>query len=194
MKIPSGENLGDATAQPTNLRLAASNPAAFGQGLASVAQEIAAKQQQDDDTQALFEARRKLDQWERTAIWDPQKGAVARQGRDAFDLPQTMPTDFDRAASDIEADMPLRIRRPFQALALARREQVASWADKHALRQRESFNEQSYQADRQSFMDNAMLYAADPARLNTEIALMNDRTIGHLRSKGAPDELIVLVE
>lgn len=194
MRIPLGEGLGDAVAQPTNLRSAANNPDAFGAGLARVATGIGAdmvqKQQQDDDSQAIFEARRKLDDWERTAIWDPQKGAVAKKGRDAFDLPQTLPGEYDQVASEIATSADPRVKRAVQGLVLARREQVTAFADGHALKQREWFNEQSYQADRQNFLDNAALYASDPVRVQTEIALQNDRTIGYLRNKGAPDELI----
>lgn len=194
MRIPIGEGLGDAVAQPTALRGAAANPDAFGAGLARVATDIGGelvqKQQQDDDAQAIFEARRKLDDWERTAIWDPQKGAVARQGRDAFELPKTLPTEYDQAAADVTANVPPRVKRTVQALVLSRREQVTSWADGHAFKERERFNEQSYQADRQNFLDNATLYASDPVRVQTEIALQNDRTIGYLRNKGASDEVI----
>ena len=194
MRIPLGEGLGDAVAQPTNLRSAANNPDAFGAGLARVATGIGAdmvqKQQQDDDSQAIFEARRKLDDWERTAIWDPQKGAVAKKGRDAFDLPQTLPGEYDQVASEIATSADPRVKRAVQGLVLARREQVTAFADGHALKQREWFNEQSYQADRQNFLDNAALYASDPVRVQIEIALQNDRTIGYLRNKGAPDELI----
>ena len=169
-------------------------PAARPVDLSPVAQglsQIADKMQQQDDDQAIYEARRKLDQWERATVFDPEKGAVAMRGKDAFALPKMLPEAFDTNASAIADSLPNdRVRMIFKNLALARREQVLGWADRHALGERDKYNEQQYQADIAQFQENASLYGADPVRLKTEIAAQADRVVSYRRGQGRSEEAI----
>lgn len=144
-----------------------------------------------DDESAVFEARRQLNDWESQKIFDPEQGAIARRGRDAFDLPKTLPEDFDKFAGQVVAGLKgQRQRDAFQKMAESRREQVTSWANRHALGQREVYEEGQYQADLKSFADRAVFYSDDPAKIGTELALQNARTVGYLRGKGQSEEVI----
>jgi hypothetical protein len=158
-----------------------------GQQLSQVAEQI----QRDDDAQVVFEARRKLDDWERVNIFDPEKGAVAKRGRDAFDLPKTVPQSFDQFASELGANMRTpRQKQAFQEMAMSRRLQLTGWADRYALQQRTVFEEGQYQADIESFADRAAMYSTDPTVVATEAQMLRTRTIGFMRQRGASDEEI----
>jgi hypothetical protein len=160
------------------------------QGLAGTLDKAAQAYQRDQDTQAVFAARRKLDEWERAAMFDPAKGAVSKRGADAFGLPQQLTEDFDKVAGEVAGTLSTnQQRRAFQELATSRRGQVASWADRHATKERETYEEGQYQADVASMTDRA---AQMPDRAPAEIAMMELRTIGHLRSRGRSEEEINL--
>jgi hypothetical protein len=153
--------------------------------------EFADRIQREEDVQAVFEARRQLDAWERDNVFDPEKGAITKRGRDAFDLPKVLPEAFDQFSQQVGSTLQTpRQKQAFTELALSRRAQIGSWADGHAIKQRDVFSEGQYQADLKAFADRAVLYADDPAKVATELALQNQRTVGYLRGKGQSEELI----
>lgn len=159
--------------------------------LGGVVSQIGEKMQQEDDAQAVFEARRKLDAWERDAIFDPEKGAASKRGRDALGLPKSIPQDFDKFASEVGATLTTkRQKQAFQELAFARRGHLTGWADKYASQQREVFESGQYEADINAAADRAALYATDPSVVATESKVLLARTVGYLRSKGASEEEI----
>lgn len=160
---------------------------AMGQLAGQVAQ-IGDEYQKQQDIAAVSAARRALDDWERSAIFDPEKGAINRRGQDAFGVPDALREDFDKTAGKVSESLKTeRQRRAFQEMADGRRGQVLDWAAKHAGRERESFDEGQYQADVKSFQDRAALF---PDKAPAELAMMQQRTIGYLRSKGRSTEEI----
>ncbi len=54
---------------------------------------------------AVIEGRNKLDAWQRDAIYDPEKGALTKKGKDAFGLPEEIDAQFEKAVSDIGEKM-----------------------------------------------------------------------------------------
>lgn len=159
--------------------------------LAKGLSDYAVVQEQRDTDQALFEARREMDQWERSAVFDPENGAVTRKGRDAFDLPKVLSDDFDKFSVELlDKIANQRARMAAQKLAQARREQITGWADRYTMGEREKFLDQQYQADILSMQENAVLFVNDPARLRTEMAAQADRTFTYLKGKGASEEVI----
>jgi soluble lytic murein transglycosylase len=161
------------------------------EGLGRTIQNIGADMQRAQDDQALFEARRKLDAWERDAIYDPEKGAINKLGKDALDLPQKIPADYDKFAGEVASSLTTtRQRQAFQELSQSRRNQVADWSNRHALQQRDSYERGQFEADMQSVRDRAAMFATDPARIATEMAMGRERAIGFLRSRGRSEEEI----
>lgn len=192
MRIPGAEGMGDVVAQPTNLR-STINPGAYGQQIGHAITDAAAHVAEQDDTQAVFEARRKLDDWERSTIYDPQAGAVSKLGKDAFDLPKTLPGEFDKASSEIGGGLKsTRAKMAFQQMAASRREQVGAWADRHALQQKGVYEHGQFEADITASTSRTALLTntgqMDAAK--GEIAMMQARTIGFFRGKGRSEEEI----
>jgi soluble lytic murein transglycosylase len=163
--------------------------AAFGQTVMNLGENM----QKEQDASAIFAARRKLDDWERATIYDPEKGAIGKKGADSFGLPKLIPEEFDKAAGEIgnglQGD---RQRRAFEELALSRRAQLSDWAVRHTTQQRQVYNEGQYNADIDSGLNRAAMLASagDFNTAKAEVGLMQTRTAGYLRSLGKSEEEI----
>ncbi len=167
---------------PENSRTAA----AMSQ-LAGVVGEFGDRLQQQQDIAAVSGARRQLDDWERQTIFDPEKGAINKRGKDSFGVTEELQKSFDETAGKIGKDLTARQQRVFQDVANGRRNQVLSWANGHVLKERDRFDEGEYQADVKSFQERASFF---PDKAPAEIAMMDQRTIGYLRSKGRSESEI----
>jgi hypothetical protein len=193
-RLPDLNALGSRPVPQSQRRIASQDTTAAGRGmqqLGGTIGQVAEEVERRNDEQAVFEARRKLNDWERQKIFDPENGAVAKRGKDAFDLPKQLTEDFDKTASQISAGLGSnRQRQIFREMAEQRRNQVTSWADGHALKQRDVYEAGQYEADLKSFRDRAMLYADDPAKVATELAIQSERTTSYLRGKGRSEEEI----
>jgi hypothetical protein len=159
----------------------------LGQTLAEVGEEVGKK----EDEQAVFEARRKLDEWERKAIYDPTSGVVAKRGADALNLPGQVTKDFDTFAGEVGQTLGSnRQRKIFQDMAQSRRNQVADFTVRHATQQKEVYERGQLNADMASSSDRAV----DLARYGNlngakaELDTSGDRLVSFLKSRGASGE------
>jgi hypothetical protein len=153
------------------------------------------ERQREADATAVFSARRQLDDWERANLYDPQKGAVSKLGRDAFSLPDEIPKAFDDAAAKIGEGMATsRQRRAFNELVTSRRDQALTFVDRHALGQRQVYEDGQYKADIDSSLNRAAMLvdAGDLATAKAETELAQTRTVGYLKSRGRSDEEIAM--
>ena len=194
-RLPDVTALGDRPT-PVSRRgfVQAADDGGAGRAVQRFAAELGEKAEEfskEDDAQAVFAARRKLDEWERAAIFDPEKGAASKLGKDALDLPKTIPQSFDDFAGKVAGELTSKRQRlAFQQVAESRRAQVSDWAGRHALAQKKSYDEGQYQADIKSFGDRAALF---PDKAGVEVAMQRERTIGYLRGQGRSEEEIQAV-
>lgn len=162
--------------------------------MAQGARELGAaadKWQREEDIAAVSEARQKLDQWERDSIFDPEKGAINRRGKDAFGVPEQLGKSFEDASAQIGANLNSpRAKQAYQELVQSRRSQVGDWAVRHATKERDSYETGQYQADIAGFQQRASLYADDPAKVAGELMLARERTVGFMRARGRSEEEI----
>lgn len=163
----------------------------FGQTITNVGENM----QKEQDASAIFAARRKLDDWERATIYDPQAGAISKKGADSFELPKRIPQEFDKAAGEIGKTLQGdRQRRAFEEMAVSRRASVSDWAARHATQQRQVYMEGQYNADIDSSLNRAAMLASagDFATAKAETSLAQTRTTGYLRSLGKSEEEIAV--
>lgn len=163
------------------------------QGFAQTVSGAAENMQKEQDASAIFAARRKLDDWERSTIYDPEKGAIGKKGADSFGLPKIIPEEFDKVASEIGKGLQgERQRRTFEELAISRRASVSDWAARHSTQQRQVYNEGQFNADIDSGLNRAAMLASagDFNTAKAEVGLMQTRTTGYLRSLGKSEEEI----
>jgi hypothetical protein len=193
-RLPDLNALGARPVPQSRRGIASQDTTAAGRGLQALGGsigQVAEDIEKRNDEQAVFESRRALNEWESRKIFDPEQGAVTKRGKDAFDLPKQLTEDFDKFASEVGGKLSSnRQRQIFQDMVEQRRGQVTSWASRHALQQRESYNEGQFRADLQSFRDRAAMYADDPAKVETELAIQGQRIVGYLRGKGRSEEEI----
>lgn len=163
--------------------------AQFGAVISQVAEDISKK----NDEQAVFEARRKLDEWERSTLYDPENGVVAKRGADALDLPKRIPEEYDKFAGEIGKGLTTnRQRQVFQEMAQSRRNQVADFTIRHATTQKEVYEKGQITADIDSSSDRAVMLASngDTAGARAEIDTASLRLTSFMKQRGASGEEI----
>lgn len=168
----------------------------FGNTALKASEDIVKQQKQEEDAAAVFSARRKLDDWERSNLYDAQNGAVAKMGQDAFDLPTTIPKSFDDFAGKLgEGVTSPRARTAIQEMLVSRREQATKFVDRHAFQQRQVFEEGQFKADIDSSLNRAALLmdAGDANTSAAEVKLAQTRAVGFLKARGKSEEEIASV-
>lgn len=68
------------------------------------------------DQLAVIAAQNQMNAWRRTAMHDPENGALSKKGRDAFALPEQIEADFEKQAGEVMKGM----ATPEQRLAFER--------------------------------------------------------------------------
>jgi hypothetical protein len=146
-----------------------------------------------NDEQAVFEARRKLDEWERTTLYDPENGVVAKRGADALDLPNKITADYDKFAGQVTQGLTSnRQREVFQDMAQSRRNQVADFTVRHAVQQKEVYEKGQVNADLIASADRSTLLATngDLGGSKAELDVANGRLTSFMTQRGASGEEI----
>lgn len=195
-RLPDLNSLGQRPAPVNRQGISVADTSASSraiEGLGNTVSQVADQYAKEQDAQAVFEAKRKLDEWEQAKVYDPQNGAIAKRGKDAFDLPNQLPSELDKFAGEISGGLTSnRQKQAFQEMLLSRKGQLTNWASRHALREREVYDEGQYQADVTGSM-NRVATLAGAGEIDTakaEIATMQARTVGFLRAKGRSEEEI----
>lgn len=190
-RLPSAEELGRRPIPSSQRRIDAPDSMAVPRALSragAVIGELGEQYQREQDANAVFEARRQLDDWERSTIFDPEKGAIRRQGKDAEGLPDELAQNFDEFTTKLSEGLSSeRQRQVFREMATSRRAQVLDWGAKHATREREVYEQGQFKADLDSMAERAARF---PDRAAGEIAIGRQRIIGFMRSKGRSTEEI----
>ena len=176
--------------------------AAMGELGAKIGQ-IGETMQREDDTAAVFAARRQLDDWERQAIYDPEKGARTKLGQDAFNVPAELAQSYDEFSAKLAEGMTTtRQKQAFAEMSMGRRSQVLNWAAGHAAQQREVYHKAEVTSDLASIQERAARIAATPgdgtpegaamqaAQVQAEIQLGQSRLVGYMRERGMPSKEI----
>lgn len=165
----------------------------FGNTALKISEDLMKQQQQEADAASVFAARRKLDDWERSNLYDSQNGAVAKLGRDSFDLPTTIPKSFDEFAGKLgDGITSPRARNAVQEMITSRRDQALNFVDRHTFQQRQVFEEGQFKADIDSSLNRAALLmdAGDSATSAAEVKLAQTRAVGFLKARGKSEEEI----
>lgn len=162
-------------------------------GLGQVLSQVGEQLEKKNDEQAVFEARRKLDEWERSTLYDPEKGVVAKRGVDALSLPGKVTADYDKFASQVAGTLGSnRQRQVFQDMAQSRRNQVADFTVRHATQQKEVYERGQVNADMAASGDRAVLLASngDTLGAKAELDVASGRLASFMRARGMSGEEI----
>lgn len=146
----------------------------------------------EQETAAVFEAKRQLDDWEREAIYG-QNGAVNRLGKDALEIPKTVPAQFDEFVGKLQPKLQTpKAQQAFAEVVASRRAQIGDWAARHALQQRKVYEQGQVEADVDSSVNRAVTLAmsGDAANSAAEMKVGQTRLVGYMRSQGRSEEEI----
>jgi hypothetical protein len=167
----------------------------LGNTMLKAGKDLMQRQQQESDAAAVLDARRQLDDWERATLYDPQNGAVAKLGRDSFDLPTTIPKSFDEFAGKLgEGLTSQRQRVVFGEIVASRRDQALTFVDRHTFQQRQAFEEGQHAASIDSMLGRAAMLvdAGDLPTAQAELKQAQTVKVGFLKSRGRSEEEIAI--
>lgn len=151
------------------------SPEAFGAGigrsvqqLGGVVNQIAQREQEKADIAALMGADRELADLELQLFHDPDNGAYAKRGRDAFGTPETVFPTWDKRVSEIEGRLTPAQRAAFQRQAQGRRQSLQTGLAKHITSESDRFYAQEADATVTTSAAAAAANYTDPDRIALE--------------------------
>ncbi len=159
-------------AAPTVTQSGNLDPQAFGPNINAAGAEIQSivKMYKDrTDTARVMEADTALTEFENTALYDPETGALNSKGSDAFGVPDKVMADFDRRASDMRSKLNGAQQAAFDRMTQARRQQMQQTLNRHVANQSDIYEKQQTEALITSSQVTASNYYNDPARIDIEI-------------------------
>lgn len=158
-----------------------------GRGLREVgaaAQDFVMEKAQEDDEIAVNEFRRKLNDWEYNNVYDLEKGAASKRGKDALDLGQVLPQEYDKfIEAEAGGSYSSRARQAIAGIALSRREQLQEWTNKHVGQQRELYLDTEHATNNESAIQRAGALASNPAVVGAELEALRLRSTEHYKRK-----------
>lgn len=173
-------------------------PRDFGAGIAEGlgrAGEVAAQIYQDErakaDQVAAMDAERQLGDWENSTLYDAEKGALTRRGRDAFGLPEQVLGDYDSLVGKISAGLGSeRQRMAFARAAQARRADIDRTVQRHVAGERRHYEQERFTSFMGTSQEAAWFNFMDPKRINLELQRQQGAIIDHAARNGMPAEWV----
>jgi hypothetical protein len=135
----SAENFGGGPARAAAFREA--------QGISQDGAQIVEEARKRQFILRMDEEKRAIDEWELSTLHDPEKGAVAKKGRDVFGLDKQVIEQFDQFTQDRESGLSTdEERMAFRQAIGQRRGHVQGWLKDHIGRQMKVYEAQEFEA------------------------------------------------
>lgn len=133
------------------------------------------QEQERADEVALLNAENRLTTWEHQRLNDPTTGAFAKEGRDAFGLPEQVLGEYEQMAAEIGETLQTdRQRRGFVALRLRRKRDLDLALRRHVFVQMGKYEEAEFTSFLENNRTTAISNALDPERINTALSASAD--------------------
>lgn len=152
------------------------NPAtpqgSFGPDLTRVGQQvtdIALRAQERANTAQVMEADSALTEFENTALYDPDAGALNQRGKNAFDVPDRVMKDFDTRATEIRGNLQGPQVQAFDRLVSQRRQQMDRALQRHVASEISTYEQQQADSLIAGSQVTAANYYNDPERIGVEL-------------------------
>jgi soluble lytic murein transglycosylase len=182
---------GQTAALPTP-QFSFANPEQMGAGLArgmgTVAEALQQEQDKADAVQVMG-AQRQLSEWRLSTIDHPETGALSKRGKDAFGLPDTIATDYDKRVGEIVGGLANdRQKQAFQKFANADRDSILRSVNRHVAGELKGYAEAENKAYVETALNAAALNFTDPERVETEVLRAKAAIMAHAKISGEPAE------
>jgi hypothetical protein len=145
---------------------------AFGADVSGAAEgiaNIAMQYKNRMDTARVMEADSSLTEFENTALYDPENGALNLTGKNAFGAPDKVMADFDRTASDIRHGLNGSQQVAFDKMTAQRRQQIQKTMNRHVANQAQAYEQEQLTSLIAGSQITASNYYNDPGRIQTEL-------------------------
>jgi hypothetical protein len=150
-------------------------------------QGLAQKGKEQADKVAMIDAQRALDEWEATNLFDAKTGALARQGKDAFDLPNTLGKNFDDTFTKYREKLTSDQQVMFDDMAVSRRRTVMNQLYSHERVQMDSYAQNAAKGLQDTSVNRAAHYYNDPLVRDEAINAAKAAEILDLQRQGITD-------
>jgi hypothetical protein len=189
---------------PTPYRTTAPSAESFGGGLGRqiaqfglgvVTAEIASQRRAADEL-AVLEAERQLGDWELQRLYNPETGALTRQGKDAFELPETVGAELREIGGQIQTRLTNdRQRAAFGRALVSRQASVSLQLHRHVAQQMQRFDAEETQGFLRSAASSAIANAGDVARVSDDLTRGVSALEAFARRNGVgPEQLAQQIE
>ncbi len=143
------------------------------------------------DTTSLLQAQQAMDQWEAKNIYDPNTGALAKRGKDAFNVPNVLAGQFDGDMQQIYDGLSNNEQRTaFQKMAVSRRDTMMKMLYTHERQQMDSFAVDTAKSATDSSLNRAALNYNNPQVVRYAIDAAKGAQVALGKAQGLPDEMI----
>lgn len=171
------------------------NQEAFGLGAAkSVGPDIAAfaqKIKNDADQVAAMEAENKLIKYQNDFLYDPEKGMIAKKGKDAFNLQNDLNESFAKANAEIAEGLSNPVQRAmFEKAAAGRRADMEAQTNKYMSSQIQQYDDETTEANVLAERNNAANVYQDPDLLAKSIIRQQEAIVAYGNRHGLSNEVI----
>lgn len=167
---------------------------ALAQAGASIAKSAEAvyTQARERATQvALLDAENQLAAFETQRLYDPRDGALAKKGKDAFDLAAGIRADYARLAGDLERGLGTpEARTRFRALAQSRGVQIDRTVQRHVAQELTAYDTAATTAALANAQNAAAMNYTMPDRIAAEAGRVRTIVVEHGRRQGLPAEAV----
>lgn len=161
-----------------------------GQALGAF-QKLAQDERDKADNAAVIEADTALDTYETETLFNPEKGAFTRKGKDAFDLPNQVLPGFDTETQRIEQGLGSdRAKQVFRQRVGQRRGFINRQLNQYEAREREGFYDSQDDASIKSSQAIAGNFFNNRERIDAELAKQDAVIGGMAQRKGLSEEQI----
>jgi len=138
-------------------------------GAANQVTDMALKARERADTAQVMEADTALTEFENTALYDPEAGALNARGKNAFDVPERVMSEFDDRATEIRSNLNGRQVAAFDKLVAQRRQQMDRTLQRHVASEIGTYEQQQADSLIAGSQVTAANYYNDPVRLKIEL-------------------------
>lgn len=138
-------------------------------GVGNAVTDMALKARERADTAQVMEADSALTEFENTALYDPEAGALNQRGKNAFDVPERVMQDFDTRVTEIRSNLNGRQVQAFDRLVAQRRQQMDRALQRHVASEIGTYEQQQADSLIAGSQVTAANYYNDPERLKIEL-------------------------
>lgn len=167
-----------------------------GNVMARDQREAADREKERADQVAVLNASNVLSEWENKRLYDPNAGALAVKGKDAFGLPEKVGDEYQEVAGQVEQTLSTdRQRQAFARVKLDRQQNIDLTLRRHVFGEMQRYEGQELTAFVENARSSAIQNANDPARVGLELGQAVDAIRTHASRLGmGPEEVQHQVE